>query len=59
MPAALFKGSDVLLGQLGERIIGGRGAIRVQPKDYARQVRVVGRWSAELIVGLSRAERSD
>ena len=55
---ALLELSHILDGHFREGVVIRRRAVRVQPEDYARQVRVIGRRTAELIVRLPRPERS-
>ena len=45
-------------GHSCERVIVGYGAVGVQPENDARQMRVVGCRTAELIICLPRPERS-
>jgi hypothetical protein len=50
--------SHVLPGHVGEGVVGRCGAVWVEPKDYACQVRVVGCRTAELIIRVPRPERA-
>src|SRR5206468_3007938 len=50
--------SHHLWRHISEGIVGRHGAIRIQPEDDACEVRVVGRRTAELVVGLTWPEWS-
>src|SRR5207244_7188769 len=54
----LFQRADLRGRDAHEGVVAGRGAVGVEPENDPGDMGIVGRWAAELVIRLSRTERT-